>query len=1126
MKCPYCTQQNPPEARFCLACGARFTVKCGHCGTELPGDASFCLKCGKPVAEPSVPAPKREPRDYTPKHLAEKILTSRSALEGERKTITALFADIKGSMELLEDLDPEEARRVIDPALQLMMDAVHRYEGYVAQSTGDGIFALFGAPIAHEDHPQRALYAALLMQEAIGSYTGKLRLEKGITIHIRVGLNTGEVVLRSIRKDDLHADYAPVGHSTGLAARMESIAAPGTIVVSEYTHKLTEGYFQFRALGPTKVKGVSEPVEVYEVTGVGPLRTRLQVALRRGLVRFVGRHAELEQLRRAWESAKAKHGQIAALMGEAGVGKSRLVYEFKVPLEPQGLVLEAFSISHGKAHAYLPLIDLLKSYFRIGLQDDERRRREKITGKVLTLDRTLEDTLPYLFTLLGIAEPTSSLEQMDPQIRRQRTFDAIKRLLVRESLNQPLLLIFEDLHWIDTETQAFLEVLADSLATAKILLLVNYRPEYQDGWARKTYYTRLRLDPLGKEEADELLTALLGDGTRATLGPVRQLILEKTEGNPFFMEEVVQALAEEGVLGGDRGSYRLEKAATELHIPATVQGVLAARIDRLPADEKEFVQTLSVIGKEFPFGLLRKVTGYAEEELYRLLSRVQAGEFIYEQPAFPEPEYTFKHALTQEVAYNSLLIERRKLLHERTGQAIEDLYLSGLAVHYGELAHHYSHTDNTTKAVEYLRLAGQQAVSRSAYSEAISHLTKGLELVKALHQPSERNQQELLLQTDLGQALMATKSFAAPEAEHAYVRARELCTQVGEAPQLLPVLAGLCIFHMARAELNKTRELAEQLLSLAERQQDPLFLAVAHQRLGQAAFWRGELIEAREHQERAISLYDRQRQPSPTLFSDPGVINLSYTGMTLWLLGYPDQALQRIREALTLAQELSDLFSLGSARQYAALVHQFRGEVQGAREHAEALIVLASEHGFPHYLGIGTFLRGWALAEQGQPEEAITQMSAVRTARQASGMELGTPTFLAQLAEAYGKAGRSEEALALVAEAVNVTNSTDERVAESYLYRTRGELLLAVSGGNEAEAETCFQQAIDVARDRSAKSFELRAATSLGRLWQKQGKNEEARKLLAEIYGWFTEGFETRDLREAKAVLDELSQGR
>ncbi len=550
-----------------------------------------------------------------------------------------------------------------------MMDAVHRYEGYVAQALGDGIFALFGAPIAHEDHPQRALYAALCMQEEMRRYSDSLREKGHAPLLMRVGVNTGEVVVRSIRKEDLHTDYVPVGHATNLAARMEQLAAPGSILVTEQTHKLTVGYFEFKRLGKTQVKGVEEPLNVYEVLGAGPLRTRLQVAARRGLTRFVGRHSELEQLQRASEHAKAGHGQIVGVMGEPGVGKSRLFYEFKLTSQSGCLVLEAYSVSHGKASPYLPVIELLKSYFQIHPQDEDRQRKEKIAGNVLILDRSLEDTLPYLFALLGIEDQNSSLLQMDAQIRRRRTFDALKRLFLRESLNQPLILIFEDLHWLDTETQGFLDTLTESVASARIFLLTNYRPEYRHEWGQKTYYTQLHLAPLGKEEAEELLTFLLGND--ASLKALKQLILAKTEGTPFFMEEVVQTLVEEQVLSGEQGNYRLEKAQTELHISPTLQGVLAARIDRLSAAEKELLHQLAVIGREFPLSLIRHVVTQPEEELYRLLSSLQSKEFLYEQPAFPESEYIFKHALTQEVAYGTVLQDRRKALHGQTARAIE-----------------------------------------------------------------------------------------------------------------------------------------------------------------------------------------------------------------------------------------------------------------------------------------------------------------------------------------------------------------------------------------------------------------------------------------------------------------------
>jgi class 3 adenylate cyclase/tetratricopeptide (TPR) repeat protein len=759
----------------------KMLVWVGSLGSSVQSLESQTASTSDASPQPLAPSP----ISYTPPHLAERIRAV-SLTEGERKTITALFADLKGSTALIEGLDPEEARAIIDPALQLMMDAVHRYEGYVAQALGDGIFALFGAPLAHEDHPQRALYAALRMQEEMRRYADTLR-EKGYPpLLMRVGLNTGEVVVRSIRKDDLHADYVPVGHSTNLAARMEQLAAPGSILVTEQTHRLTAGYFEFKALGKTPIKGVEVPLLVYEVVGAGPLRTRFQVAARRGLTRFVGRQSELEQLQRALEQAQAGHGQIIGVMGEPGLGKSRLFYEFKLTAVSGCLVLEAYSVSHGKASPYLPVIELLKSYFQIQLQDDERQRKEKVTGRVLTLDRSLEDTLPYLSALLSIDDPTSALQQMDPQIRRRRTFEALKKLLLRESLKQPLILVFEDLHWIDSETQGVLDMLSESVASARILVLANYRPEYRHEWGQKTYYTQLRLAPLGKEEAEELLTFLLG--ADASLKTVKPLILEKTEGTPFFMEEVVQTLAEEGVLVGARGNYRLETSPTELHVSPTVHGVLAARIDRLETAEKALLQQLSVIGRQFPLGLVRKVVTQTEDELYRLLSSLQGKEFLYEQPTFPEVEYLFKHALTQEVAYGTVLQERRKALHERTAQAIEALYRANLDEHYSALAHHYSQSGNTEKAIAYLGLAGQQSVQRSANTEAVTQLTRAVELLQSLPDNPARIQQELGLQTLLGGALIANKGYASPEVEHCYARAVTLCHRVGETPQLFPAL--------------------------------------------------------------------------------------------------------------------------------------------------------------------------------------------------------------------------------------------------------------------------------------------------------------------------------------------------
>jgi class 3 adenylate cyclase/predicted ATPase len=1029
-----------------------------------------------------------------------------------------LFADIKGSMELIEDLDPEEARAIIDPALKLMIDAANHYGGYIIQSTGDGIFALFGAPVAHEDHPQRALYAALRMQEDIRRFAERLRAEKGLNLQARVGASVGDVVVRSIQTGESQVEYTPIGHSISLASRLQTLANPGSIAISESLRRLVEGYFTLEALGPALIRGSSEPVNVYEVLGLGPLRTRLQRAAARGLTKFVGRQREMEALEHTAERARSGHGQIVAVIADPGVGKSRLFYEFKATSQSGWMVLEAFSVSHGKASAYLPVIGLLQSYFGITLEDGERKRREVVADKIAILDRALEDTLPYLFSLLGIVEGEDRLAQMDGLMKKRRTLEAIKRILLRESLNQPLIVVFEDLHWIDGETQALLNLLADGIANARVLLMVNYRPEYHHEWGNRTYYTQLRLDPLGKENADEMLSVLLGDAVE--LVPLKQTIIERTEGNPFFIEELVQALFEEGALVRN-GTVKLARSVSTLHLPPTTQGVLAGRIDRLPAEQKELLQTLAVLGKEFSVGLIRRVVQRSDDELDHILAELQLAEFIYEQPAVGDLEYIFKHALTQEVAYNSLLIERRKLLHERTGRGLESMFADQLDDHVSELAHHYSHSENIEKAVEYLLRAGQQALQRCAYAEAISTLNAGMDLLQKLPDSLERIQQELPLQLALGQVLMAIKGIAATEVERAYTRARELCEQLGDRPELFQVLFGLYAVYFVRGEMRPAHDLAAQLLRPAQSADDPVRLMFAHLALGFTSYQRGALLLARHHIEKALPLYDRERRLAFRLGGTDGeVMCLSYLAFTLWTLGYPDQALKRVNDAIGLARELSHPFSLVFAEDFAGFLHLYRREAPAAQEHGETVIALSTEHGMTEFFEQATFVCGVAMAGQGRIERGTAQM---QVALRASGLALRRPTLLIWLAEAYMEGDRFDEGLRALAEALTTGEQHEDRQDEPEKHRVKGELLLRHNHSGVAEAQNCFQRAIEIARQQSAKSYELRATMSLARLLAKQGKRQEAGAMLAEIYNWFTEGFDSADLKDAKALLDELT---
>jgi class 3 adenylate cyclase len=651
-------------------------------------------------------------------------------LVGERKQVTVPFADVKDSTALIADLDPEVAQQLLDPAIHLMMDAVHRFEGTVNQVLGDGIMALFGAPIAHEDHALRACYAALAMHAAMQPYADEVRSAHGIEMQMQVGLNSGEVVVRTT-DNDLHMDYSAVGPTTHLAARMEQLARPGSTRLPAATLRLVEGLVHVNALGLIPVKGLTEPVEVYELTGASLIRRRLQAAAVHGLTKFVGCDPEIEALMQAQERAESGHGQVVAAVGEAGVGKSRLLYEFIYSHRTQGwLLLESASVSYGKATPYFPVVELLKRYVHVEEGDDPRTIRAKVTGQIITLDETLQETIPGLLFLLDALPEDSPFLQLDPPQRRQRVLEALKRVVLRESRVQPLLLVFEDLHWIDSETQALLDSLVESLPTAPLLLLLNYRPEYQHRWGSKSYYTQLRLDPLPLASAEEFLADLLGNDS--SLEPLKRLLIARTEGNPFFLEESVRTLVETGVLVGAPGAYRLDKPLDSLQMPATVQSVLAARIDRLPPEEKRLLQTAAVVGTEVPLPLLQAVAELPEATLHRGLVRVQAAEFLYETRLFPEQVYTFKHALTHEVAYSSLLQERRRALHAQIVAALETVTSDRGDEQVERLAYHAFRGEVWDKALTYCRQAGTRAKDRAAFREARTPFEQALQALAHL----------------------------------------------------------------------------------------------------------------------------------------------------------------------------------------------------------------------------------------------------------------------------------------------------------------------------------------------------------------------------------------------------------
>ncbi|MGA8050152.1 MAG: adenylate/guanylate cyclase domain-containing protein [Burkholderiales bacterium] len=1090
MKCPRCQQDNPAHARFCLGCGARLALACGSCGAELPGGARFCLQCGQAVAAgTAAPVRSPAPETYTPKHLAEKILTSKAAIEGERKQVTVLFADLKGSMELLADRDPEEARKLLDPVLERMMEAVHRYEGTVNQVMGDGIMALFGAPLAVEDHAVRACYAALRMQESVKRYAEEARRAHGITVRIRVGLNSGEVVVRAIGSD-LHMDYTAVGQTTHLAARMEQFADPGSILLSPATFELTEGFVEVKSLGPVPVKGLPDPVEVYELTGAGTARSRLQATTSRGLTRFVGRDPELTHLIRAQEQARSGRGQVVAIVGEAGVGKSRLYHEFTHSPRVQGwLVLEASAVSHGKTISYLPLIDLLKAYCKLEDRDDHRALREKVTGKLFTLDESLK---PYLSAFLGLLEvpvDDPQWQALDPAQRRHRTLDANKRLLLREAQAQPLVVVFEDLHWIDTETQALLDSLVESLPAARMLMLVNYRPEYQHGWGSKTYYTQIRLDALPAESAGELLEGLLGGDP--ALAPLKALLTARTAGNPLFLEESVRTLVETRALTGVRGAYRLAQPVENIQVPATVQSILASRIDRLPLDEKRLLQSAAVIGKDVPFALLQGIADLPEDELRRGLAHLQAAEFLYETSLFPDLEYTFKHALTHDVAYGSLLQDRRRELHAKVVETIEALYADRLTEQVERLAHHAFRGEEWGKAVRYLRQAGAKAFARSANREAVAYLEQALAALAHLPETRETLAQAIDLRFELRNSL-----FPLSELEAMLTTLREaerLATALDDRRRLGWVLVLMSQYHWVTGHLTEARAFGERAGAIAGTVGDPSLQAVANYYNGAACFASTDYRKAEGFLRNAVHSFDgdlgRERFG---LAGYPAVMSRWLLASSLAERGEFDEGLIHAQEAMRIAEEVGHPYSLILASWGLALLYSLRGDFSHAGAHLERALALCREWNIRALSPVTAGFLGYVHVLSGRVAEGLSSLQQGIKDQESSALALYHSRLIVWLAEALMRAGQLEDARARAEHGLALTRERGERGLEAWALFFLGEIASRREPPDAATAQGRYREALALADEIGLRPLTARCYDGLGKLYRCAGKRQEA----------------------------------
>jgi class 3 adenylate cyclase/predicted ATPase len=1045
--------------------------------------------------------------------------------EAERRQLTVLFCDLVDSTVLASQLDPEDWREVVRAYQDTCAKVIARYDGHIAQYLGDGLLVYFGYPQAHEDDAPRAVRAGLGMVEAIGQLNTQLGRGRGVLLAVRLGIHTGLVVVGDVGSGTRHEQLA-LGETPNVAARLQGIATPNTLVISATTLPLLGGFFACQPLGTPLLKGLAQPLAVYRVLYESMARSRLEAVGSTGLTPLVGREQEIGLLRERWAQVKDGFGQVVLLSGEAGIGKSRLVQVLKeqVAAEPQTWLTPCQCSPYYQLSALYPMIDLLERVaLRFEREESPQQKLRKLEGFLVQYGLPLAEVVPLFAALLSLPLTADYAPlNLSPEQQKQQTLQALLTILLRIAAQQPVLFVMEDLHWVDPSTLELLSLLVDQGPTARILALCTFRPDFPPPWTGRAHLTQVTVDRLPRRQAVEVLRQVAHG--KALPPEVVEQIVAKTEGVPLFVEELTKMVLESGLLQEREDRYELTGPLPPLAIPATLHDSLMARLDRL-ATVKALAQLGATLGREFSYALLHAVSPWDEQTLQRGLHQLVEAEFLYQRGLPPQATYLFKHALIQDAAYQSLLKSTRQQYHQRIAQVLEAHFPETAATQPELLAQHYTQAGLTEQAIAYWQQAGEHASDRSANVEAVSHFTTGIELLTILPETPARTQQALTLHIALGAALQRTKGLAAPEVEQAYTQARTLCQQMGETPELVPVLFGLWRFYLARPQLHTARELGETLLRLAQGGHDPAFSVLAHYTLGVTWFWLGALPTARLHLEEGIAHYtsDQRRTPVFRMGQDPGVSCRAYAAQTLWLLGYPEQALARLHDALVLAHALSHPFSQAWVRCMAAIMSQFRPDVLAVHEHAEAAVALATEQEFPQWVALGTILRGWALAMQGQGKEGMAQVRQGIAAWRATGAVLIVPYFCTMLADVSAHLGHVEDGLQALVEAHTLVEQQEERYWEAEISRLRGVLLLRQTATPQEEAETCFRQALDVARRQEAKSLELRAAMSLSRLWQQQGKWTEAHELLAPIYGWFTEGFDTADLQEAKALLEELS---
>jgi class 3 adenylate cyclase/predicted ATPase len=1047
--------------------------------------------------------------------------------EAERRQLTVMFCDVVGSTNLSGQLDPEELRAVIRAYQAASTEVIQRFEGHVAQHLGDGLLMYFGYPAAHEDGAQRAVRTGLGIINAMPALNQRLAPAHGIQLAVRIGIHTGVVVIGDIGTGSRQEQLA-LGETPNVAARMQGLAEPDTVVISDATYRLVEGYFACETLGERALKGVADPVNIYRVLHESGVQGRMDIARTRGLTPLVGREQEAGLLLERWGQMKSGQGQVVLLSGEAGIGKSRLIHVLReqIAQEPHTW-LECRNSPYYTHTAWYPVIDLLQRTLKIQATDRLEERLQRLEMALGQYRFPLDESASLLAALLSIPIPEDRYAPLHvtPQRQRQKTFEVLLALLLELAERQPLLFILEDLHWTDPTTLEFIGLLIDQVPTSSILLFLTARPEFSVPWGSRSYLAHITLNRLSPNQIGQMAVQALG-GKALPVELIERLV-QQTDGVPLFVEELLKAVLESGALKETNGRYELLAPLTSLAIPATLQDSLMARLDRL-VTAKAIAQYAAVIGRQFSYELLQAVSELDDTTLQRELERLVGAELVYQRGLPPQATYVFKHALVQDVAYASLLKRTRQQYHQRIGQVLETRFPQMVETRPELLAHHYTEAGLPKQAVDYWQQAGERAIARSAYQEAIAHLTAGVEALRTLPETTNRSQRELDLCLILGPALMTLRGFGNAEVAQIYHRAHELCQrlQLDESPQFLQVLFGLCRVYIQHA-VHKTQAIAERALSLAQRLDDRPMVVDAYYNLGTVLIVRGAFTASLEHYRQGLAL--AERLPSDASIVAFGrtayqysLVFRSLTAQSLWFLGYPEQARQAIQETLPLAQEEAHPFTLSFIFFAATFIAHYRRDIASTVEHADTAAAFLRQHGFILWLGWMTVMKGWAWVAQGWAEDGREHIQQGMQTAFATDSVVYRPYFLALLAEAHGKLGQPEAALSFMDEALALVEQTGEHHHLAEIHRLKGECLLSQSSDSPPEAEHCFQQALAIARHQHAKSWELRAATSLARLWQSQGKRQDAYDLLAPIYGWFTEGFDTADLQDAKILLEEL----